>query len=71
MKKLPGLMLALSVFALPAWSGDCSTGSDCANCCPLAKVANERLATGTEALTVSSIVRKDFVGGLLRDIEGI
>ena len=72
MKKLSALILALTICAIPAWSGEsCNSGNDCANCCPLAKQANDRLATGNEALRVSPTVRKDFVDAMLRNAAAI
>jgi hypothetical protein len=72
MKRLSALALALSLCAIPAWSGDdCGSGTDCTNSCPLAKQANNRLATGTEALSVSTTVRKDFVDAMLRCANAI
>jgi len=72
MKKLTGLVLALAFCAVPALSGDsCVSGNDCSNCCPLAKQANERLATGTEAIAVSKTIRRDLVAAVLRNVEGI
>ena len=72
MKKLSGLILTLAVCAVPSWSGDCTaSGNDCSNCCPLAKQANERLATGTEAVVVSPTIRKGFVNEMLRHAASI
>ena len=57
MKKWTALVLALALFAIPGVAGDsCVEGSDCENCCPLAKQANQRMATGTEAMFVASSV---------------
>ena len=71
MKTIRALTLALGLFALPALSGDCLTGTDCVNHCPLAKKANERMATGNEALAVSQTIRSDVVATVLRNCEGI
>lgn len=72
MKTLTGLVLALAFCAVPALSGDeCLSGNDCSNCCPLAKQANARLATGMEAVAVSKTIRNDFIATVLRNVEGI
>ena len=65
---LKKLFLTVAIAALsagPASAGDCFEGSNCANCCPLAKAANERMATGHESLVASQKIRKDFVDAVL------
>ena len=71
MKNLRALALALGLFALPALSGDCLSGTDCENHCPLAKQANERMSIGNEALAVSTTIRSDVVAAVLRNCDGI
>ena len=71
---LKKMMFALAITALstgPATAGDCVEGSNCANCCPLAKAANERMATGHESLAVSKTIRKDFVKAVLANLAAI
>ncbi|MHC4952785.1 MAG: hypothetical protein ACYTGZ_02760 [Planctomycetota bacterium] len=71
---LKKLALTVAITALcvgPASAGDCLEGSRCVNCCPLAKAANERLATGHESLAVSKKARKDFVDVVLANLAAI
>jgi len=68
------IFLSVAIAALcagPAIAGDCLEGSNCANCCPLAKAANERMATGHESLRSSEKVRKDFVDAVLANLAAI
>lgn len=72
MKRIALSVAGLLVLAATAVAGDaCLAGSDCANACPLAKTANERLATGHEAMTVSKEVREEFVRTILANMEAI
>ena len=64
-----GVVLALLAAAAPG--GDCLSGSDCGNLCPLARKANTRLATGDEAVAVSETLRKDFAARVLGNLEAI
>lgn len=59
------------VLAAALWAGDCLSGSDCANCCPLAQEANHRFATGHEAVSVSPTLRADFVRTVLANLDAI
>ena len=71
---LKKLALTVAIAALcvsPVSAGDCLEGNNCANCCPLAKAANERMATGHESLVVSKKVRKDFVDAVLANLAAI
>jgi len=71
---LKKLVLAIAITALstgPATAGDCVEGSNCANCCPLAKAANERMATGHESLLVSKKMRTEFIRTVLANLNAI
>jgi len=71
---LKKMFFTLAITALsigPATAGDCIEGSNCANCCPLAKAANERMATGHESVAVSPKIRKDFVDAVLANLAAI
>jgi hypothetical protein len=66
----------LAGLALPALAGDepagrCLDGFDCDNACPLAHQANERRATGTEALALSPALRSDLAAQLRRNLGKI
>ncbi len=71
MKTLKVIVLALGLCALPALAGDCLSGTECVNACPLAKQANTRMATGNESLSVSVTMREQLVKTVLRNVEGI
>jgi len=51
--------------------GDCASGSTCENRCPLAQRANQRLATGHEAVPVSATLRAELVKRVFLDLESI
>ena len=70
-KRLLPLLATLVLLAGPGLAGDCLSGGDCANGCPLAKSANTRLATGTEAVTVSKTLHKEFVRTVLANLDAI
>jgi hypothetical protein len=71
MNKLARLAGALALCAAAVFAGDCMSGTDCANCCPLAKQANERVANGNEALAVSTTLRGSYVKTILANLETI
>ena len=71
LKRLLPILAVLALLATPGVAGDCLSGSDCANMCPLAKSANQRLATGDEAATVSETLRKEFVRTVLANLDAI
>ena len=72
---IPRLALFTASLALLAAAalagGDCASGSTCENRCPLAQRANQRLATGHEAIPVSRLVRVEYVKRVLLDLESI
>jgi len=63
---------SLALLAAAALAGgSCASGSTCENQCPLAQRANQRLATGHEAVPVSKLVRAEYVKRVLDDLESI
>lgn len=71
LKKLALASAALLICTASLFAGDCASGTDCSNACPLAQQANTRLATGDEALAVASMFRKDFVETVLANLAAI
>lgn len=57
--------------AAAARAGDCSSGFRCDNVCPLAQKANERRATGNEAMASASTVRAARVAEVLRMLKRV
>ena len=70
MKRLFALAV-VGALALPAAAGDGVDGYSCSNGCPLAKEANTHRTTGTEALTVSPVLRRDVAAVVVRNLERI
>ena len=72
LKRLAHLAGALALLAATTFGGDAYlSGCDCSNACPLAKAANQRLATGNEAVVVSETLRQEFVRAVLANLEAI
>ena len=71
MTKLARIAGCLLLFTAAVFAGDCVSGTDCNNRCPLAKSANTRLATGHEALPVSETLRHGYVKFVLANLESI
>ena len=74
--RLLTLLTLLSLATLPAFAGEeapgrCPEGFVCENECPLAKQANERRATGTEALAVRSQAQAAFRAAVLKNLGRI
>jgi hypothetical protein len=74
-KTLSGLtfaaLAALSPLALAGEDGGCGAFGDCRNECPLAKQANERRSTGTEAVLASKAVQQREIARVVRNLERI
>jgi hypothetical protein len=51
-----------------AGEGECGAFGDCRNACPLAKQANERRSTGTEAVLASKAVQKHEIARVLGNL---
>lgn len=71
MNRLARLLVTLSLLAAPSVGGDCASGSECSNCCPLAKQAVSRYSPGNEAYRVSPTLRSDLVRVVLANLRAV
>jgi hypothetical protein len=68
------LIYAAAIAALLAVSMPARAGGDgfcCTNACPLAKQANTRRATGSEAVKASSTIRREAIDEVAENLKRI
>jgi hypothetical protein len=68
------LPLAAAVFALLsplALAGEEAGWCDCQSMCPLAKEANQRRSTGSEAVLASKAVQKQEIARVVRNLARV